>query len=232
MNRRLLRLLHEYLGDAVLILGCVAVVVTVVPSKDAVVANALASEHFQTMVETVSKLVTTSLTVIGAVLAYRKYFKGRTFSARVKLGLASSPVCRLDDGAALLHSVDFDVENIGTITIWEPEPRLRVSRWDSDVELGKKPHPDAIQSKLLPGGLSGIAPGEKCTYHYRLVIPASVEAFKINAELVSDGRQAWHRAITVANALEKAESDKGGGEEDEVGESQAEEPDLLDAESD
>jgi hypothetical protein len=78
-----------------------------------------------------------------------------------------------------------------------------VAAWTlEDEPCGLDQTTDGIRSKLRPGGLDGVEPGETVAYHYRFAVPESVPIFKITAELVIDKSHAWHRAKTVANCLD------------------------------
>jgi hypothetical protein len=203
-RRQLLKCLHEYLPDVLLVLVSVAIFATVrlifrVDASQGASAGAVKETS-----EVAGSIVGTMLAVLAALAGYRRFLKGRVFATRARLSLTSRPLLWLEaDGTLprrLLHSVDVEVENVRDRTLWEPRISIQVRTLNgATCELEQST--DSIEAKLKSGGLEGVEPGEAVPYHYRFAVPAAINVFKITAELVVDGSDAWHRAMTIANEL-------------------------------
>jgi hypothetical protein len=195
MRDRLIRLVHEYGPDIALALGAIAIFVVTPPLFGVLIADADRKDS----VDLALKILGTFLAVAASIASYRRFFRGRVFAPRLKLGLTSRFVCQLADGT-MLHTVDIEVDNVGGVTIWKPKVSLRVLDLDSDRECSTdRPTTEGIAQPLRFGGIEGIEPGETVVYHYRFKVPKSVEAFRVVADLTMDRRDAWHRSLTVAN---------------------------------
>ncbi|MCA9653586.1 MAG: hypothetical protein H6712_34145 [Myxococcales bacterium] len=201
---RLNRLIHEHIGDVIIVLGAIAVLLTIEALRRAAGEAGGEVEAVETTIEVASKILGLVLGIIGAIAGYRRFFKGRTFAERMVLGLRSTPVRWMqmpDGGRGLLHAVDVELSNVGSTTIWEPAVRLKVRSIDSDEEVGVEPGvaSEGIEHARSPGAVSGIEPGETEVVHRRFFVPATVEVFRVTVEASTSRGNAWHRALTLAN---------------------------------
>lgn len=173
-----------------------------------VLAAPLLHEHYfgDQSIDLPVKTLGAVLAVAASIVTYRRFFHGRIFAPRLRLRLSSTALCALSDGN-ILHSIDVEAENIGSVTIWSPTLDLDVLELDSDTPCTVNgTATEGIKQSLRPGGIEGIEPGELEVYHHRCRVPATLEAFRITAELSMDRRHAWHRSITVANTANKGKA--------------------------
>lgn len=201
--KRLQRLVHEHIGDVIIVLGAIAVLLTIEAiRRDAGADGDVAA--VETTIEVASKILGLVLGIIGAIAGYRRFFKGRTFAERMVLDLTSAPVRWMampTGGRGLLHTVDVKLANVGTSTIWEPAVRIKVRSIDGDDEVAVTPKvaTEGIEDARSPGAITGIEPGETDVVHHRFFVPAEVEVFRVTIEASTSRGNAWHRALTVAN---------------------------------
>ncbi len=195
MLQRLIRFVHEYAPDAVLVLAAIAIFVAI----PQLFGGWFDDNKAQKSIDLALKLLATVIAVAASIASYRRFFRGRVFAPRLRLSLRSHAVRALVDGT-VLHAVDVEAENVGGVTVWTPALMLKVLHLDRDEDCTKTGvTSEGIEQPLRSGGLEGIEPGELVVYHYRCCVPADVEAFRIIVELSVDRRDAWHRCITVAN---------------------------------
>lgn len=195
MNR-LIRFIHDYGPDLVLSLSAIAIFL-IAPK----LLEPLFISSSKGVTELTLKLIGTFLAVLASVASYRRFFRGRLFTPRLKLHLSSNAVCKLQD-QSVVHGIDIEIENIGGITIWEPQIDLRVFELENNewCTLGN-PATEGLQIPTKRGGIEGIEPGESITYHYHCKIPDTHEVFRILVDVSMDERHAWHRAVTVSNSV-------------------------------
>ncbi len=203
MWKWLARFVHEYSPDVILILTAIAIFVIVPP----IFGGILGDEEARKSIDIALKILGTVIAVAASIGGYRRFFRGRVFAPRLKLGLSNSAIRELSDGN-VLHASDVKAENIGGVTIWNPSVALRVLDLDAETDCSVSGvATEGIKQTLHRGGNEGIEPGEVVVYHYRFRVPASVEAFRVSVELSVDRRDAWHRTITVSNSFSKRDAD-------------------------
>ena len=83
-----------------------------------------------------SSLVSTVVAVLAGILAYYRFFRGRTFTTRVELSINVDAVS--GPRGSCLHLAIVSAKNIGTITIWEPRISLHVVARHSDGHLSEE----------------------------------------------------------------------------------------------
>lgn len=198
--------IHEYVGDLIVLVGCVLIgylVVLLLPLsvqwKDAVATSP------KDAIDIYAKSFAVALSSIGLAVAYRKYIRGRLFSERADLYLTARPVrWRSADGAepaALLHEVTVQLRNTGTVAIWLPEITPRVLALQDDTNVGSAV---GVGSLSLPKPLLAIEAVEPnaayvCTYWFW--VPASVAEFRVAIDVQSGRKTSWHRTLLAANAF-------------------------------
>jgi len=196
MRDRIIRFVHEYAPDVILVLSAIAIFV-VTPK----LASSLFSDsQFKSTLDITLKLLGTFLAVTASIASYRRFFRGRIFAPRLKMGLVSRPVRVMSDDT-VLHGIDIEVNNVGSVTVWNPRITIDILHLDSEADCTVAGFStEGIGQRLRRGGLEGIEPGELVVYHYRCRVPGSVEAFRILVDLTIQDRHAWHRSTTVSNA--------------------------------
>ncbi|MGH1363899.1 MAG: hypothetical protein ACRBF0_10105 [Calditrichia bacterium] len=212
------RFLHEYIGDIIIVLSVSFVLLGSIRGYQ-YWASTDELAQIKTMTDLAKAAITTLIGAIAAIAGYRRYFKGRTFSERAVIELTSKPICEIqvpqleedpeNDGnkrtseKMLLHAVDVAIENIGSLTIWEPKLRVSARHLDSIEEFTQYGFEDKIETEVAPLSISGIEPGEKIFHHVRFIVPKDIPAFRVDSELSTSRNNIWHRATTVANFILK-----------------------------
>jgi hypothetical protein len=108
----------------------------------------------------INSLCSTVAVVVAGILAYYRFFRGRTLTTRAELSIDVDVI----DGpeSVRLHSVAVSVKNIGTVTIWDPQlfvyvaarhrdtrvSKSQIDQWPefSDHQIGARPRVTAIDS--------------------------------------------------------------------------------------
>jgi hypothetical protein len=99
--------------------------------------------------------------VIGGVLTYFRFFRGRTFaekaSLQTKVGVTKSP------SGDLHHSIKIEVKNVGTTTMTAPVMEIQARREHADGSTSS----DSVEDwrpKPQYGAWYSVEPGETATY--------------------------------------------------------------------
>lgn len=67
----------------------------------------------------ISSLCSTVALVVASILAYYRFFRGRTLTTRAELSIDIDAISGPD--GINLHSISVSAKNIGTVTIWDPQ---------------------------------------------------------------------------------------------------------------
>lgn len=76
------------------------------------------SDNTRNLVDTLSTIITTSLLVIGGILSYLKFFRGRTLSPKLIITSSTGVVA---DKNGFLHWIETQIENKGSVAVWNYE---------------------------------------------------------------------------------------------------------------
>jgi hypothetical protein len=71
------------------------------------------------------KLTSSAAILVTAILAYFRFFRGRTFARRASLAVDVTVLTRPDGNS--LHTIVLHVSNIGTAPIWDPRVQVRIT---------------------------------------------------------------------------------------------------------
>lgn len=216
MTRRLLRWLHEYGGDALVLLVLVSVVLTILWFSHPDTQLPLEFGRLRDVVDLSGKVLTLIVGTVAAIAAYRRFFKGRLLDVRLRMRLSSKPVRWLDAGPlplqgearALLHAVDLEIENVGAAVLFDPQVTLKVRTLDANVHIALDLTSIGIEEPRPFGALDGISPGEVVVYHYHFRIIDQFPAFRVSAQIEAPDGSAWARSITVANLIAPSDSER------------------------
>jgi hypothetical protein len=143
--------------------------------------------------------------IVGGMLAYFKFFRGRTFSVRADIELSAN-VIPAPDGERL-HVLNLSVRNVGTVAMWDPRARLLVyvnadwnepqvvDRWEEKLHA----QDTRRRSAVLDSGETGY-------FVTHTLFPPSVWAVTYIAEVTCDSGDVWQRVTTVSNEPSKDEA--------------------------
>lgn len=148
----------------------------------------------------ISDLVTLALVVVGAVLAYYKFFRGRTLAEKLEIKLTTGLVER--SGGGLLHWLEIELTNKGSVTIRDPE--VRVTAFLHDPDMHGEP---VARSVPVPGKAQErpwvIDPGESVYHHVFHDVGAAAEAVSFRVQVEDRAGNVWWRSVTTANRPSK-----------------------------
>jgi hypothetical protein len=187
-----LSVLGAILCIAVLFKYRILSVVTLVSNKD--------------LVEVTSKIIMAVVVVFGAIASYFRFFRGRTLAPRLKMEIGVD-VFEASDSENL-HVLNIIVTNIGSVAIWNPQPKAEIV---FDDAIGER---DEISnewwSPLLEGDSTKSLPmvdtGEEAQYVVHYSVPKTVKAVTCFARISLESGQSWHRAVTVSNKVKETGS--------------------------
>lgn len=143
------------------------------------------------IIGTVSTILTTMLVLLAGLVSYFRFFHGRLFSPKLCID-AASDLIENEDGN--LHWIDVELENRGSITIWDYKIRITVNfgQTDKDVRL----HSLASTEK---GGVHIIDPGETAYEHGTIKVPKEIEFLTFHIQVRNAAGTMWDRCLTVSN---------------------------------
>jgi len=200
-------LIVRFKNQIVLILGvAVSVLILMNLVKYGYVSKAGIVQNKE-FIDAASKIIGASLLVIGAIASYYRFFRGRTFAARADLKLEVA-VYETDQGFQL-HVINLEVRNIGTVTIWDPNPVVVVypygpnettpqliAGWSRPLESEPSENPSLIDTQ------------ESAQFYATRHVPSEVWAVTYIARVESRNKVTWRRALTVSNRGPSKETTK------------------------
>jgi hypothetical protein len=154
-------------------------------------------------IDGITKIFGLALLVIGGILSYLRFFRGRTL--RPKLNI-SPKIGVIPLKGENLHWIDVEIENRGSVSIWNheitiyatlhaPEPYcVRIIEYVSTVKEGK------IQEHLIDVG-------ESSHEHAYLRVPNNIHAITYQIVVNDDRKTTWDRCITGGNSQPKDKSE-------------------------
>ncbi len=154
------------------------------------------------------KICETTILIVGSILAYYKFFKGRTFSE--KLIIYANVKVMQADTKFNLHSIDINIVNVGSISIVEPRVSAIVENFLMDqpskserIEFPRKYQEEV--SRVFNEVI--IQPQENDSYHHFLKVSKNIWA--VNYEvLIESQNKFWKRSVTVSNIAGYEHNDK------------------------
>ena len=202
LNNTITRVLHEYGADILIVLFMLGALVQIEVFRRGL-SDEMSIGRLKNTVDIGSTVITTVLSVFGAVAAYRRFLKGRVFSERMNISLTSKPIRKLlrkgnQDRYVILHSVDVLIENVGGSTIWEPQLEILIEDGVTHKPIDGDKETAEIQGRRPMFGLFGVEPGETVAWHSTCRINEDVEVFLVQVE-VRTRQSVWHRAMTISN---------------------------------
>jgi hypothetical protein len=140
--------------------------------------------------------------VIGGLMAYFRFFRGRTLATRadltIEVELIPSPSGRL------LHSITVSVKNVGTVTIWEPRPVIEVTRRHTDGTSSSFSIADWYElpdDNVGPPRLSALDSGETGAFFTSQFFEPEIWAVTYAAVVSCATGDSWTKLRTVENRV-------------------------------
>ena len=147
-----------------------------------------------------NSIVTLLVFLAASLFSYYRFFRGRTLSLRSELSIDVSVHATPDD--CNLHAYTLTAKNVGTSTIWNPEPEVQVAiHGPSDVKETRIINNWVEEST---GGNSDatvavIESEETVSFNGQQLIPKSAWAVTYTASLKADSGDMWFSSKTVGN---------------------------------
>jgi len=147
-----------------------------------------------------NSIATLVILLAGAIFSYYRFFRGRTLSLRAELDLEVSIHQVPTEG--FFHAARFSAKNVGTSTIWNPRPHLRLElhgagKQDRFIEI--EHWWEQAVSEADNESAAVIEPDETVYFFAQRPIPVDVWAVTYWASLEADSGDTWHIAKTVSN---------------------------------
>jgi hypothetical protein len=77
-----------------------------------------------------SSVVSAGAILVTSILAYFRFFRGRTFARRADLAIDVNVLTAPHGGS--LHTIVAKVSNVGTTPIWHPQVQVKITETDND----------------------------------------------------------------------------------------------------
>ncbi|MEP1571580.1 hypothetical protein [Roseibium album] len=146
-----------------------------------------------------SSITTITIISTGAVFSYYSFFRGRTFSLRAQLELTATLHKTSEDD--ILQAYSLVVTNVGTSTIWNPQPTVRMVWHGQNNTVTEKivdywieeTHEDAANQTPI------IEPAEKAQFFGQYIVPKEIWAVTYHVTLSDDSNHNWSISKTVSN---------------------------------
>ncbi|HXZ41395.1 MAG TPA: hypothetical protein VEG68_11705 [Terriglobales bacterium] len=142
---------------------------------------------------------------VGAVFSYYRFFRGRTFYSRAELRIDVTVIATRV--GINMHAVILEVKNIGTLSIWNPVPVIRVDEYGPNGVSQRfiESWSEAQSPKGEAGTLPVIDSGETAPFWTDIEVPDSVWAVFYTAFVHSEQGDIWKQVTCVQNTV----TDKG-----------------------
>jgi hypothetical protein len=146
-----------------------------------------------------SSLATIAAILVGGVLSYYRFFKGRTFSLRAELSLHVTVLDTTEDFK--IHDIRLELKNIGSMSIWDPKPRIVLRK------LGPKSEDTVFIDTWHEGmdvndGVKRVAvvdSGETVSFFTTQEVRNSVWAVNYFANTSCSSGDLWKCTVTIPN---------------------------------
>lgn len=145
-------------------------------------------------------IVTLLILLAASVFSYYRFFRGRTLSLRADLDIDIS--VHDTPNEYNLHAYTIHAKNVGTSTIWNPKPYLRVIvHGPDDADSERKIEHWYEEETELPKGSKApvIEADEKATFFGHQEIPKSAWAVTYLATIKADSGDSWFVSRTISN---------------------------------
>lgn len=148
--------------------------------------------------------VTTLAVVCGAVLAYLRFFRGRTFSPRANIRLGANVIG--DSQHDLLHSLIVTIENVGPIAIVRPRIAAICTYRYADGSTETLADIVIEEPQTRSRTVETVHQGESSSYILQRLVPRDVwtVTYDVTAELPS-GRS-WRQYLVMENTTDYGRS--------------------------
>jgi len=152
-------------------------------------------------VEVTTKVIETLILIVGSILAYFRFFKGRTLKPKL---LIKSDCTVIKQENLLQHYIDVEVQNTGTVAIWNHRIEIIAT-----IHGGEEQEVNVSNFAKLPEDLKSdehlIDVGETSYEHAYLSVPSNAYAVTYQILVFDHNGTMWNRAFTMKNCESKEE---------------------------
>ena len=180
-----------------LILLLASLLIALLVKYDVITTNI--DEGTKNFVDVLSKITTAIFLLVGGIFSYLKFFKGRTLSPKLVITINSGMV---EQGDANLHWIEAQIENKGSVAIWNYETNI-YAFFDGDFEqlirvseCLPRPHDTKARETVIDVS-------EVVFEHALLTVPNQVSAISFQVEVRDQSKTVWWRSHTVSNVNER-----------------------------
>jgi hypothetical protein len=154
----------------------------------------------------VNSLCSTLALVVASILAYYRFFRGRTLTTRAELSIDINAISGLENIS--LHSISVSAKNIGTVTIWEPKLIVYTVARRGDGRISESKidqwHEFSNRNVDTKPRLSAIDSGESADFSAENYVDGDVWVVTYTAILSCTTGDSWSKAQTVKGAETKS----------------------------
>lgn len=157
--------------------------------------------------DVISKVVGSSAIIVGGILSYYKFFKGRTFSESLKLFVNVKVFSATE--SQNLHFIDIQLENTGNVTIWEPHIFVDIVYYS---DLRKEENIDLIERNSEKDEKGFYKPlievTETISNHLNHLVNVSDWLIVYRVKIISKKGNIWERLVSIPNQKDYIHSDR------------------------
>lgn len=147
------------------------------------------------LIDALSKVLTSLGLIVGAVLSYFRFFKGRTFRSKLVMSCQSGMIPLMSSN---LHWLNIQIENKGSVAIWNYDLRVEATYH------GPNPANVPVDQFLVAPGEDETAErlidvGESSFVHAILEVPQEVPALSFRVSVTDQAGAFWEQFLTASN---------------------------------
>ena len=152
-------------------------------------------ERKKELIDAFSKIITSLALIIGGVLSYIKFFKGRVLKPKIDIHLKTGIFATKEKN---LHWLEIAIENKGCVAVW-----------NYTLDLFAIPYPDRNPPRNISGNVIAsdvedkehlVDVGETAFEHAVVELDKKISAYTFEIILTDDRGTKWRRCVTVRNA--------------------------------
>ncbi len=148
------------------------------------------------------RVIETSVIVAAAIASYFRFFRGRMLTPRLGVKVTASVIPATKN--TVLHTVRIEVENSGSVPVWDPRPHVVVTE---HAQLARKEITYGPELWMLKTrhGRTVIDTGETVEFDLDHQVSKECWAASYFVVVTCSSDKQWTRAVTVSTHLDESE---------------------------
>jgi len=146
-------------------------------------------------IDAFSKIITSLVLIIGGVLSYIKFFKGRVLKPKIDIHLKTGAFATKEK---ILHWLEIAIENKGSVAVWNYTLELFA------IPYPNRESPTNISDSVIASDVEDqehlVDVGETAFEHAVIELKKETFAYTFEIILTDDRGTKWRRCVTVKNA--------------------------------